>query len=199
MNELNIQVYITKSKSKLNNQFSVLVSVIPDLIKLVHGNKNRAKNIVKEFISYVLSKDSNINLTSVCVKKKMKEISSWHVTACYWYFSQNITAELNDFFLRNFVIYYSINYFRYVNDDIRACHNLADLSPLDNNWKYVTTVCTQFAAKKVPKQNEKLPLANLLPQTSTTPVIKHSLIDKFVKVLTPEEKERQLKAAIAEK
>lgn len=86
-----------------------------------------------------------------------------------------------------------------MNDDIRACHNLADLSPLDNDWKYVTTVCTQFPTKKVPKQNEKLPLATLIPQTSTMPVAKHSSIDKFVKVLTAEEKERQLKAAVAEK
>lgn len=70
---------------QINNSPLAPVSVMPDLIKLVHGNKNSRKNLADEFVSYALNKDPSLNLSSLCVRKKMKEISSWQVTACCWY------------------------------------------------------------------------------------------------------------------
>lgn len=91
------------------------------------------------------------------------------------------------------------NYFRYVNDEFITSYNLNELSPSKNNWTYVSTACTPTPIRKGQKQNEKQVSVDPPAQVITTPVPKHNSIAKFVKVLTPEEKERQLKAAAVEK
>ncbi|XP_065216774.1 chromatin assembly factor 1 subunit A-like [Planococcus citri] len=162
-------------KAKPKNEFPD--SLLPDLVKLAHGNKKNTKILAKEFHVYVLNKDPTLNLTLSCITNKLKEISTW---------VSNIACRL-------------------VSDEIRNQCGLNELSHAENSWKYMT-IAEKPVCEKTPKPDPIEKCTQLLGSAAApiSPMLKEipknkSSIEKFVKVLTPEEKQMAFHENTSEK
>lgn len=86
-----------------------------------------------------------------------------------------------------------MNIFRLVNDEIRNQCDLGDLTHTENNWKFITISEEPASEKSQKLDSEKQPSAISSLQSASTQnqKTKHNIssITKFVKVLTPEEKQ----------
>lgn len=63
----------------------LFISVLPDLIKLVHGNKINAHKLSEEFQAYALSQECSFHMSKTCIQNKIKDISSWWPQKACWY------------------------------------------------------------------------------------------------------------------
>jgi hypothetical protein len=174
----------------------LVFSAIPDYIRLLHGNTKNRNYLVKEFITFWDKKlhpevdveaetEHNRCLISINnASKVLRELASWEACPdegpfqgrlCWW-----------------------------VAKEVREEHNLVDL-PLPNAWSYIL----KPAAKRIktPKEKQKeaakpavveeaAAVASPEPLPVDTPPksAKESLITKFTKVLSAEERQQQLEA-----
>lgn len=92
-----------------------------------------------------------------------------------------------------------------VNDDVRQQHNLADLSPAENTWKYISNFeaasskkSQNVAASGAEKAQTAAPLAMVTTPTSSGNPKKVSSITKFIRVYKASEKGKQPAESTAE-
>jgi hypothetical protein len=173
----------------------ILSPAIPDFIRLLHGNTKNRNYLVKEFITFWDKKlhpevdveaetEHDRCLISIGnANKVLRELASWEACPdegpfqgklCWW-----------------------------VAQEVRQEHNLADL-PLPNSWSYILKPAAKRIKTPKEKQKESAKAAVVeeavaspeqLPPVNTPPKsAKESLITKFTKVLSAEERQQQLEA-----
>ncbi|KAG8236290.1 hypothetical protein J437_LFUL016070 [Ladona fulva] len=160
---------------------------MPDLIKLLHGNRNCLKFLALEFYAH-LSKGneederapgesplaSSNRVSKGSIAKKIREIAS--LKLC--------TDEGPS---------YGKNYW-FVSDSVRAQYDLTDL-PQTNHWKYNLKPKKQGKVKAETSTVDGSPTSKLVEvgdESSPTHPKKPHLITKFTKVISKEERLKQL-------
>lgn len=167
---------------------------IPDLIRLLHGNTKNRNYLVKEFITFwdkkmhpdvdveAETEHSRCLISISNANKVLRELAAWEACPdegpfqgklCWW-----------------------------VPKEVREEHNLTDL-PLPNAWSYILKPAARRSKtpKEKPKEAAKPAVAEEavaspepLPIETPPKVGKESLITKFTKVLSAEERQQQLEA-----
>ncbi|XP_059487708.1 chromatin assembly factor 1 subunit A-B [Neocloeon triangulifer] len=183
------------AKKKKRNKLRVPDEAVSDFIRLLHGNTKNRHYLVKEFISYWDRKmhpdidpdaenvEERVLISMGNANKKLRELAVWQACPdegpiqgrmCWW-----------------------------VSKEEREKNNLTDL-PLPNAWSYILKPAAKRS--KIPKavekktedaKKEQFPMegAATTPEPEapeTPPKIQGTLITKFTKVLTPEERQRQV-------
>lgn len=151
----------TASSSKKTRVPDVL---LPNLIRLVHGNVHGRKFLVKEFLAFLYKENGECQVSKASLMKKICEIGKWmscpeegsmHLKSC-WYVSEEVRKE-----------YFKENHL-----------------PLPNQWSYVTTPKRRSifneVTEKVEKEDKEKEKKNV------------SLITQFTKKISQEEMKKQL-------
>lgn len=170
-----------KSASKKSRKFPD--EMIPDLIKLVHGNTNNRGFLAKEFQKFISSKNSitsnsesipaieeksNVKeLSNVSVARKIKELSTWMPCP------------------EQGAMYSRMCWF--VEKEIREKFNMANLQ-LPNDWSYLLVPRKRTDSSKKEKPNTE---NNTLNKESPPKKESNFNIKKFTKTLTQEERHKQ--------
>lgn len=142
-------------------------AVLPDLIRLLHGNVHGRKFLIKEFLAYLNKKGENeYQVSKTSLLKKICEIGKWmacpeegpmHLKAC-WYVSEEVRKE-------------------YIKDDL----------PLPNQWSYTLIPKRRSifneATEKLEKTDKDKEKKNV------------SLITQFTKKISQEEMKKHLNAS----
>ncbi|XP_034196204.2 uncharacterized protein LOC117611888 [Osmia lignaria lignaria] len=142
-------------------------AVLPDLIRLLHGNVHGKKFLVKEFLAYLNKEgESEYQMSKARLMKKICEIGKWmmcseegpmHLKAC-WYVSEEVRKE-------------------YMKEDL----------PLPNQWSYTLTPKRRSifneATEKLEKEDKDKEKKNV------------SLITQFTKKISQEEMKKHLNAS----
>ncbi|XP_055383367.1 chromatin assembly factor 1 subunit A-like [Condylostylus longicornis] len=157
---------VQQEKQKLNKRSELPEEFTAPLIKLVHGNTNNKLFIIKEFQAHLSRLDSNsenMHFTKSCIKEKIEKMAQWKVMK---------NKNLN----KNFLCWA-------VSDENLEKYGLADLD-IENKWKYI-----------IPPKNKR-EIVETEEIKTPKPINKSnentSVITKFTKILTKEEKEESL-------
>ncbi|KAF4528071.1 hypothetical protein B566_EDAN014604 [Ephemera danica] len=162
---------------------------IPDLIRLIHGNTKSQNFLVKEFVTYwqsmkdpdykkneVEEMDASLNnpsnskwrlISNANACRKIKELATWR------------TCPDEGPLLGKLCWYVPL--------EVRQAHGLTDL-PLPNEWKYTLTL-KKKVKKEEPKEEPEIIAKPVTPKTTPS----GSLITKFTKKLSEEERQKQIK------
>ncbi|XP_065351665.1 chromatin assembly factor 1 subunit A [Cloeon dipterum] len=181
------------AKKNKRNKMKLPDEAVPDFIRLLHGNTKNRHYLVKEFITYWDKKlhpdidveaqitDDRVRISIGNASKKMKELATWQACPeegafqgrmCWWVLQEE-----------------------------RDKHNLTDL-PLPNNWVYNLKPAARRSKLQKPEVKKQVvpvedraasspePAATEMPPKS----VQGTLITKFTKVLTPDERQKQIAA-----
>lgn len=169
-----------KKRSKLTDE------VVPDLIRLIHGNTNSSEFLSKEFRAFIAQKNKdNDNVQELfisSIRHKIKELAEWKPCP-------------EEGPLMN-------KYCWYVSNEHRNNYKMENL-PIINDWSYILTPKTKSKteSKKVKdsdKGKSQPEVSDEPPTAAKTPKSKLGNIAKFTKVLSEDEKKKNFSIPIQE-
>lgn len=169
-------------ENKGPKRIKITPDVVPDLIRLIHANRNSCDFLIKEFRAYIAKineKDNRKVFSIVSIRNKIKELADWK--PC---------TELG--IMHNKMCWY-------VSKEKRAEYGLDDVS-LPNTWSYILKPKVVDVEKEPDADlNEELDSKGAVTsETLTSATVKQASsktsafnIAKFIRVLSEEEKKKQ--------
>lgn len=155
---------------------------IPDLIRLLHGNRNGLKFLIDEFRAFQRRKNEGENLvrkefSSASIQNKIRELAE-----------KIVCTDQGP--LLNKMCWF-------VNADKRTQYSLADL-PLANTWTYVLKPKIELEKERDSETNEDGDSKGAMSESLTAASVKQASskqsafnIAKFIRVLSDDEKKKQ--------